>query len=361
MKVPFLDLKRQYKQIKKEIIPVITEICDSQVFINGPRVKELEENFANFCGTDYAVGCSSGTDALILSLLSLGIGEGDEVITTPFTFFATMEAIIRVGAKPVLVDIEEDTYNIDYTKIKNSITKKTKAIIPVHLFGQCSEIKEISKFGIPIIEDAAQAVGAQNYGLRAGSMGKLGCFSFFPTKNLGGFGDGGIVTTDDRELYEKMLVLRQHGIDPKERYFYKYLGGNFRLDALQAGVINVKLKYISEWQEKRRQNAHYYNKSLKGVTLPKENKDNYHVYNQYVIRSEKRDVIKKHLLGKNVGCAIYYPYPLHLQPSVKFLGFKQGDFPICEKVCKEVLALPIYPEITKSEQDAVMETIMEIL
>jgi len=365
MNVPLLDLKRQYKKIKEEIKPQIEEICATQSFINGPKVEELERNFALFCGTKHAVGCSSGTDALILSLLALDVGSGDEVITTPFTFFATIEAIIRVGATPVLIDIEEESYNLNVDQLEKAITEKTKAIIPVHIFGQCCDMTKImsiaNKHNLHVIEDAAQAVGAEHKNKRAGSFGTTGCFSFFPSKNLGGFGDGGIVTTNDENLYKKMLMLRQHGIDPENRYFYKYLGGNFRLDAIQAAVVNIKLKYIIEWQEARRKNAIYYDKALNSVVKPIQQKNNYHVYNQYVIRHPRRDEIKKHLTNLGIGCAIYYPYPLHLQPCVSFLGYKEGDFPVCETACREVLALPIYPEVTRREQDTVISAIGEIL
>lgn len=365
MSIPFLDLKRQYEKIKEEVKPEIDEVCMTQNFINGSKVKELEKNFASFCGTKHAVGCSSGTDALILSLLALDIGRGDEVITTPFTFFATIEAIIRVGATPVLVDIEEETYNLDTDRIEEVITEKTKAIVPVHIFGQCCDMTKImsiaDKYNLHVIEDAAQAVGAEHKNRRAGSFGTTGCFSFFPSKNLGGFGDGGIVTTNDDKLYKKMLMLRQHGIDTDNPYFYKYLGGNFRLDALQAAVVNVKLRYIVEWQETRRKNALYYDKALNSVIRPIEQQNNYHVYNQYVIRHSRRDEIKKHMTDLGIGCAIYYPYPLHLQPCIDFLGYKEGDFPVCEVACREVLALPIYPEVTKGEQDAVISAIEEFL
>ena len=334
-------------------------------FINGLKVEELERNFASFCGTSYAVGCSSGTDALILSLLSLDIGPGDEVITTPFTFFATIEAIIRVGATPVLVDIEEDSFALNVDLVEAAITENTKAIIPVHIFGQCCDMTKLmsiaDKHDCHVIEDAAQAIGAEHKSRRAGSFGSTGCFSFFPTKNLGAFGDAGAVTTNDKNLYKKMLMLRQHGTDLENQYFFRYLGGNFRLDALQAAVINVKLRYIVEWQEARRRNAFYYDKELDSIIKPAQKLGNYHVYNQYVIRHSQRDKIKKHLTALGIGCSIYYPYPLHLQPCVSFLGYKKGDFPVCESACKEVLALPIYPEITNKEQASVVSAIGEIV
>jgi len=361
MNVPLLDLKRQYQSIKSEIIPLVNEIMESQWFVNGPRVKEFEENFADFCGTSYAVGCSSGTDALIMALTALNIGCEDEVITVPFTFFATVEAIIRRGATPVFVDIEENTFNIDVSQIEAAITPNTKAIIPVHLFGQCSNMDEIrsiaAKHDLKVIEDSAQAVGATWNSERAGSMGTLGCFSFFPSKNLGGFGDGGIVTTNDEKLYQKMLCTRQHGIDMKNPYYYEHIGGNFRLDALQAAVLNVKLKYIEQWQARRHQNALYYNEYLKGVITPPSYGRANHVYNQYVIRSQARDELKQKLQDNNIGCSVYYPYPIHLQPCIEMLRYKVGDFPVTEKACSEVLALPIFPELSQAELDRVIEVI----
>jgi len=365
MKIKFLDLERQYETIKQEIEPAVLAVMDSQIFINGPIVKEFEEKFADFCGTKYAVGCSSGTDALLMALIGYDIGPGDEVITTPFTFFATVETIIRGGAKPVFVDIDEKTFNIKTSSIEAQITEKTKAIMPVHIFGQCCNMDEIvllaRKYNLRVIEDAAQAVGAHWKNDKAGSMGDAGCFSFFPSKNLGGFGDGGIVTTNDTKLYNKLLTTRQHGIDMNKPYFYSHIGGNFRLDAIQASVLNIKLKYITHWQEKRRQNAYFYNKLFKKVVVPSEDINVYHVYNQYVIKHSQRDIIKNNLINKKIGCAIYYPLPLHLQPCIKFLGYKEGDFPVCESACEQVLALPIYPEVTEEEQRIIVSGVEEIL
>lgn len=369
--IKLLDLTRQHEIIKHEIKPVVESIIDSQRFVNGPVVQQFEENFANFCGTKFAVGCSSGTDALIMSLIALQIGCGDEVITTPFTFFATAEAIIRMGGTPVFVDIDEKTFNIDTSKIEEAITEKTKAIIPVHLFGQCSNMDEINriakKYNLKVIEDAAQAVAAEWKGKRAGSMGDTGCFSFFPAKNLGAYGDGGMVTTNSEELYQKMLRTRQHGIDMKNPYHYEHIGGNFRLDALQAGVLDVKLRYIEWWSRQRNENAQEYNSRLnknleplaEGPTPPFVLSEGYHVFNQYVIRSSKRDNIRKRLNDSKIGCNVYYPYPIHTQGCISHFGYSEGDFPVTEKACKEVLALPIYPELTNEEIHRVVD-VMEI-
>ena len=369
--IKLLDLTRQHKIIKHEIKPVVESIMDSQRFVNGPVVQEFEENFANFCGTKFAVGCSSGTDALIMSLIALQVGCGDEVITTPFTFFATAEAIIRMGGTPVFVDIDEKTFNIDTSKIEQAITEKTKAIIPVHLFGQCADMDEIiriaKKYDLRIIEDACQAVAAEWNGHRAGSMGDTGCFSFFPAKNLGAYGDGGMVTTNDEETYLKMLRTRQHGIDMKNPYHYEHIGGNFRLDALQAGVLNVKLRYIEWWSRQRNENAQEYNSRLNrnlaplatGPTPPFVSPDGYHVFNQYVVRSTKRDTIRKRLNDSKIGCNVYYPYPIHTQGCISHFGYSEGDFPVTEKTCKEVLALPIYPELTNEEIHRVVD-VMEL-
>ena len=367
--IKLLDLTRQYSVIKDEVVPVVLEILESQRFVNGPVAERFESNFAEFCGTKFAVGCSSGTDALLMSLIALKIGCGDEVITTPFTFFATAEAIIRLGGTPVFVDIDERTFNIDTSKIEEVITEKTKAIIPVHLFGQCSNMNEINriakKHNLKVIEDAAQAVGAEWNGKRAGSFGDLGCFSFFPAKNLGAYGDGGMVTTNDEELYHKMLRTRQHGIDMKNPYHYEHIGGNFRLDALQAGILNIKLRYIKWWSQQRNENAEIYNLRLNkysssiaaGPVAPYRSEEAYHVYNQYVIRSDKRDNLKRKLKINNIGCNIYYPYPIHTQGCVSALGYQEGDFPNTEKACKEVLALPIYPELRRDELDRVIDVL----
>lgn len=361
MEIKLLDLQRQYKKIKHKIEPLVKSVMESQVFINGPLVKEFEEKFAQFCGAKYAVGCSSGTDALLMSLMAYGLGPGDEIITTPFTFFATVEVILRVGATPVFVDIDEKTFNIDTSKVEACVTEKTKAIMPVHIFGQCCNMDDImaiaTKHDLKVIEDAAQAVGATWNNKRTGSMADAGCFSFFPSKNLGGFGDGGIVTTGTKELYNKLLTMRQHGIEAGKPYFHSCIGGNFRLDALQAAVLTIKLDHIEEWQAMRRENAAFYDSYLTKVVTPLRAPNAYHVFNQYVIKSSQRNKLKEKMDEKKVGTAIYYPYPIHLQPCVAKLGYTRGDLPVCEKVCEEVLALPIYPELARWEQKKIISLV----
>ncbi|MBW1794979.1 MAG: DegT/DnrJ/EryC1/StrS family aminotransferase [Deltaproteobacteria bacterium] len=365
MKVPLLDLKAQYQTIKDEVLAATQELFETQRFILGPEVEKLEERIARYCHTAYAVGVSSGTDALLISLMAAGIGPGDEVITSPYTFFATVGAIARVGATPVFVDIEEDTYNIDPQAISDKITKQTKAMIPVHLYGQCCDMDSILELAhahdIVIIEDAAQAIGAEYKGKRAGSMGDMGCFSFFPSKNLGAFGDGGMVTTSSDILYETLKILRVHGSHPK--YYHKLVGGNFRLDALQAAIILVKLPYLDQWTSVRRANAERYHKlfshqGLDGfVGLPVE-KTGRHIYNQFVIAVEsRRDELRKFLNKANIGTEVYYPVPMHLQPCFEYLNGKKGDFPKAEAAAEKTLALPIYAELTDEQQVYVVQKI----
>jgi len=374
MKIPLLDLKAQYSTIQDEIKAAVEEVLESQHFILGPKVEELERNIAAYSGTRYAVGVSSGTDALLVSLMALDIKPGDEVITSPFTFFSTAGAISRLNARPVFVDIDAFTYNIDPQKIESKITNKTKAIIPVHLFGQCADMDPIlevaRKYGLHIIEDAAQSIGAEYKGKRAGSIGDLGIFSFFPSKNLGGYGDGGMVVTDDEALYEKIKILRVHGSKPK--YYHKIVGGNFRLDALQAAVLNVKLKYLDTWSQKRRENAVYYDKKFQEIGL-KENgyirtpepvyrlsgDKNYHIYNQYTIHSKNRDKLQAFLKENGIGTEIYYPVSLHLQECFKDLGYKKGDLPFSEEASSSVLSLPVYPELTIAQKDYIIHKISE--
>lgn len=378
MKVPVLDLKAQYQTIKDEILKVTEELYQSQQFIMGPQVNECEKAIAAYCGTKYAVGVSSGTDALIIALMAAGIGEGDLVITTPYTFFATVGSIVRLNARSLFVDIYKDTYNINTDllteTVRNQIkkvNKKLKAIMPVHLFGQSAVMDPIldvaREYGLTIIEDAAQAIGAEyssRDGIkRAGSMGEYGCFSFFPSKNLGAFGDGGVVTTNSEELYTKLKILRQHGSNPK--YYHKVVGGNFRLDTLQAAIVLVKIKYLDSWSQKRKQNADTYRRLFEAagltdtVILPVE-KEHRHIYNQYVIRVEgKRDELMNYLQKQDIGTAIYYPLPLHLQECFAFLGHKKGDFPVSEQAALTSLALPIYPELTLEMQEYVVEKIGE--
>ena len=364
-KVPLLDLKTQYQSIKDEVLTATRELFETQRFILGPQVEKLEEQIARYCDTEYAVGVSSGTDALLISLMAAGIGPGDEVITSPYTFFATVGAIVRVGATPVFVDIEEDTYNIDPQAIGNKITKQTKAMIPVHLYGQCCDMEPILELaraqGITVIEDAAQAIGAEFDGRRAGCMGDMGCFSFFPSKNLGAFGDGGMVTTSSDILYEKLKILRVHGSHPK--YYHKLVGGNFRLDALQAAVILVKLPYLEQWISARRANARRYrqlfsDQGLNGsIRLPVE-KIGRHIYNQFVITVEsRRDELRKFLAEANIGTEVYYPVPMHLQPCFEHLNCRRGDFPRAEAAADKTLALPIYAELTDEQQAYVVQKI----
>ncbi|WP_096895592.1 DegT/DnrJ/EryC1/StrS family aminotransferase [Candidatus Scalindua japonica] len=360
-KVPLIDLKRQYNGIKEEINIAIQDVLESQAFILGPQVTEFEGLFASHCNTKHAVGVSSGTDALILALKSLGVGDGDEVITTPFTFFATVESICNVGAKPVFADIDHETFNIRPDLIEKSISNKTKAIIPVHLYGQCSDMDQIleiaKKHDLRVIEDSAQSVGAEYKGRKAGSMGDLGCFSFFPSKNLGGMGDGGMVTCNSKKLEELIQMLRIHGGKPKN--YHAALGINGRLDTLQASILIKKLGHLDHWCEERRQKASYYTEKMKGLDLvtPKVMDFNKHVFHLYVIRVKERDRLMAHLKTNNIDCAVYYPVPQHLQKCLADLGYKPGDMPETEMAAKETLALPIFPELTQKEQDYVIETV----
>jgi dTDP-4-amino-4,6-dideoxygalactose transaminase len=361
MEVPLLDLKAQYAQIKDELLAAVTEVIESQQCIGGPRIAELEREIAGISDCKYAVGVSSGTDAILNCLMSLDIGPGDEVITTPFTFFSTAGCIARVGAKPVFVDIEPKTFNINPELIEPAVTEKTKAIIPVHLFGQMADMDPImeiaKKYDLAVIEDAAQSVTSTYKGRKAGSIGTSGCLSFYPSKNLGGIGDGGMIVTNDERLYERLVMMRNHGQD--SQYSYKYVGGNFRLDAVQAAALLVKLPHLDAWSQARRENAAYYDKKFAGtaVQTPFVRPDCVSIYNQYCIRVPRRDEVVAHLKENGIGCAIYYPVPLHLQECLRQLGHKEGDFPESERAAKEVLALPIYPEITDQMKDYVAEII----
>ncbi len=371
MNVPLLDLKAQYQTIKQPILAATQRIYESQYFILGPEVESLEKKIAAYCGTPHSIGVSSGTDALLLSLMAADIGKGDLVITTPYTFFATAGSIARTGATPVFVDIDPDTYNIDPEKIKQAIqdmpeSKRAslKAIMPVHLYGQCADMDPVldlaSTYNLMVIEDAAQAIGSEYKGKRAGSMGDFGCFSFFPSKNLGAFGDGGIVTATSDALYEQLHVLRVHGSKPK--YYHSFIGGNFRLDALQAAIVGIKLDYLDDWSKSRKKNADTYRKLFEtaGLTdqikLPEE-KENRHIYNQFVISVEKRDELKACLSEHEIGTEVYYPVPLHLQKCFAYLGYQKGDFPVSEYAADHTLALPIYPELTQSQLEYVVDTI----
>jgi dTDP-4-amino-4,6-dideoxygalactose transaminase len=366
--VPLLDLKLQYASIRQAIEPAIKEVVESQYFILGPKVKELEEKVAEYSQAKYGVGVSSGTDALLMALMALDIRSGDEVITTPYSFFATAGVISRLAAKPVFVDIKADTFNIDPAKIAAAITKKTKAIIPVHLFGQLADmdpIMEIAhKHNIQVIEDAAQAIGSEyKDGRRAGSIGHLGCFSFFPSKNLGAFGDAGMVVTQDKSLADKLYQMRVHGAELK--YYHKFVGGNFRIDTLQAAILMVKISYLDSWTTKRQANARDYISMFKAKGLDKilglpVSLDNYrHIFNQFVIRAPKRDNLLKYLKEHNIGCEIYYPVALHNQACFAYLNYKQGSFPVSEQAAAETLAIPIYPELTMAQKQYVVDKIHE--
>jgi len=346
--IPLLDLKAQYASIRDEVREAVDRVMDSQQFILGPEVEALEREVAEYCHCRYAIGVSSGTDALLVVLMALGLRPGDEVITSSYSFFATAGAIARLGAIPVFVDIDAATFNIDPAGIESRITPRTRAILPVHLYGQMADMDAIlelaAKHKIAVIEDAAQAIGAERNGHRAGSVGDAGCLSFFPSKNLGGAGDGGMVTTNDAELAERVRMLRNHGF--KTRYYNELLGGNFRLDALQAAVLRVKLRHLDRWTAARQNNAGQYRQVLAAeIGLPVEVAER-HVYNQFVIRHPRRDALIEHLKSQRIGCDVYYPVPLHLQKCFNSLGHQTGDFPVSERAAEETLALPIYPELT---------------
>ena len=362
MKVPLLDLKAQYASIKNEVLAAVGEVLESQICIGGPKVAELEKQVAALSGCKHAVGVSSGTDAILNALMCLGLGPEDEVITTPFTFFATAGCIARTGAKPVFVDIDPQTYNLNPALIEAAITPRTKVIMPVHLFGQVCDMDPIleiaSRHNLLVVEDAAQAISATYKGRSAGTMGTVGCFSFFPSKNLGGVGDGGMVVTNDQKLYDLLSIMRSHGSKPK--YFHKYVGGNFRLDPLQAAVLLVKLPHLNAWSEARRKNAAVYDELFAGtgVVTPWISPDCVSIFNQYVIRSERRDDLMAHLKAQNIGTEIYYPMPMHLQECFSSLGHKEGDFPESEKAAKQVLALPIYPELNREMLEYVASAVL---
>ncbi len=366
MKVPMLDLKAQYAQIKETLVPRLLDLFEQQTFILGPVVEKMEKEAASYLGTKFALGVSSGTDALLIALMALGIGHGDEVITTAYSFFATAGAIHRVGAKPVFVDIESDTYNIDASKIEARITSKTKAIMPVHLFGQAVDMDAVmsiaKKHKLPVIEDAAQALSSRYRDVKVGNIGTIGCFSFFPSKNLGCFGDGGLVSTNDENLYERLKGLRVHG--GQIQYHHQEVGINGRLDALQAVVVSEKLPHLDSWTEGRRKNAELYDNLLSGrskIVTPVQHSDRFHIYNQYVIRTPLRDELKKHLTDQEIGCAIYYPVPLHLQECFAYLGHKPGDFPVAEAAARQTLALPVYPELSREAIEHIAKTIVNFV
>lgn len=368
MKVSLLDLAEQNQELRPEIEAALARVLDTNAFILGGEVAELEKELAEYCGTKYAIGCASGSDALLLALMALDVTHGDEVITTPYSFFATVSAITRLGARPVFVDIDPKTYNLDISQLESKITGKTKAIEPVHLYGQCADMDQLRKIsekhGIPIVEDAAQAIGAEENGNRAGSMSEIGCFSFYPSKNLGGMGDGGFMTTDDDKVAKKLSALRVHGSEVK--YYHKWVGLNSRLDGFQGAVLRVKLPHLDAWTERRQANAAYYRKLFTdaGLTeqigLPFEREGVRHIYNQFVIRIPKRrDELKKFLTENDIGTDIYYPVSLHLQECFAYLGYREGDLPESESASRETLALPIYPELKRDQQEYVVQKIGE--
>jgi dTDP-4-amino-4,6-dideoxygalactose transaminase len=366
MNVPLLDLKAQYQAIKPEIDAAIAEVMESQHFILGPKVEELEKAVAAYSRCSHAIGVSSGSDALLACLMAEDVGTGDEVITTPYSFFATAGAISRLGATPVFVDIDPVTYNLDVSQVSSKVTPKTRAIIPVHLYGQMADMDAVmaiaQKHDLVVIEDAAQAIGAEYKGRRAGSIGHYGCFSFFPSKNLGGAGDGGMIVTNDARRGEKVRCLRGHGAKPK--YYHKLVGGNFRLDALQAAVVSAKLPHLDDWTAARQRNAKKYDQLLSGANLPiglPAVVTNRHIFNQYVIRVTNRDDLQAYLKQKGIGTEVYYPVPLHLQECFAYLGNKPGAFPESERAAKETLALPIHPELTDAQARFVVECIREFL
>ena len=363
--IPLLDLTRQYQPLREPIQAALARVIEAQRFILGPEVERFEQRFAAYCGARFAIGCASGTDALELALMAADIGPGDEVLTVPFTFFATAGAIMSAGARPVFVDVEPDSFNLDVRQLDHTLAThpSIKAILPVHLYGACADMGPIldcaAARGIPVIEDAAQAVGAEWRDQRAGSIGTVGCFSFFPTKNLGGFGDGGMLTTNDEDLARKLKALRVHG--SFEKYVHQWSGMNSRLDALQAAVLDVKLDHLDAWNRARQRNADLYREALAGiVTVPVQQPyQTSHVYNQFVIRCARRDELRKFLSESGVGTEVYYPLPLHLQPALVAYGYKAGDFPVSEQLSREVLALPIFAELTGEEIATVAGLIRE--
>ena len=367
--VPLLDLQAQYQPIRAELLAAIERVCDTQRFILGAEVEALEAELAQALESPHAITVSSGTDALLAAMMALGIGPGDEVVTTTYSFFATAGCVSRLGATPVFVDILPDTYNIDPDAVRAALTPRTRAVIAVHLYGLCADMDPLlaatAAAGIPLIEDAAQAIGARYKGRQAGAMGPIGCFSFFPSKNLGAFGDGGLVTCADEAVAHEVALLRNHGAEPK--YLHKRIGGNFRLDALQAAVLRVKLPYLPRWTSGRRANARRYAELFAPleaaglVTLPIEPVGYHHIYNQYVIRIPDRDRIRRDLAARGIGTEVYYPVPFHLQECFAGLGYAAGAFPNAEQAATSSLALPIYAELTEAQQAAVVEELARAL
>ena len=369
LSVPLLDLKAQFAPIRDEILAAIARVCDSQQFILGAEVEAFEREISSLLGVRHAIGVSSGTDALLAALMALGVGPGDEVVTSPYSFFATAGCIARVGGRPFFVDIEPSTFNIDVDRIERTLTPRTRAIMPVHLFGQCADLAPIldlaARRGIPVVEDAAQAIGATYRGRVAGTFGALGCFSFFPTKNLGAFGEGGLVTTNDDQLAVRVRLLRNHGAE--RQYFHRMVGGNFRLDAIQAAVLRVKLPYLSRWTATRQRNAARYRDLFLGspvasrVGLPGAAGDRTHIYNQFVVRVPHRDTVKEGLRARGVGTAVYYPVPLHIQECFTDLSYRAGELPHAEAAARETLALPIFGELTTAQQSYVVRALEDTL
>jgi dTDP-4-amino-4,6-dideoxygalactose transaminase len=371
MKVPLLDLAQQHQALRTDLEAALLRVLDTNAFILGDEVAKLEQEVAAYCGVRHAIGCASGSDAILLALMALDVGPGDEVVTTPYSFFATVSSITRLGATPVFVDIEPDTYNIDVSQIEAKLSPHVKAIEPVHLYGQCAGMSAINEIArskrIPVVEDAAQAIGAEEDGRRAGSMSDIGCFSFYPSKNLGGLGDGGIMTTNDDDLARKLKALRVHGSE--EKYYHKYVGLNSRLDGFQGATLRVKLPHLETWTEKRRANAARYRELFtdagltEQIVLPTERSNGRHIYNQYVIRvpNGRRDELRSFLAEHEIGTDVYYPVPLHLQECFRYLGYREGDLPDSERAARETLALPIYPELLPEQQEYVVETIAEFV
>jgi dTDP-4-amino-4,6-dideoxygalactose transaminase len=370
--VPLLDLKAQFDPLREEIGRAVSEVVEAQAFILGQPVQRLEEEVARYVGSDHAVGCASGTDALILSLAALDVGPGDEVLTSPFSFFSSASCAYKVGARPAFADIEPLTFNLDPEKADAAVGTKTRALLPVHLFGQCAEMDAFGEIaerrGLPVVEDAAQALGASydssgGERLHAGAIGSAGCYSFFPSKNLGGFGDGGMVVTSDADLAERLRLLRVHG--GQQMYHHRWVGWNSRLDALQAAVLRVKLPHLDGWSEGRAANAARYDAWLREsglveaghVTLPVRAPGRRHIFNQYTLRVERRDELREHLKAEGIGHSVYYPVPLHLQDCFRELGYEKGDFPVAEKACAEVVSLPVYPELTREQQERVVSAV----
>lgn len=367
--VPLLDLQAQYQPLRAAILAAITRVCDSQRFIMGAEVEALERELADYLGVAHAIAVSSGTDALLVSMMALDIGPGDEVITSAYSFFATAGCVSRLGARPRLVDIDPLTFNLDPVAVTRALSPRTKALLPVHLYGLCADMDPLlataADAGVPVIEDACQAIGATCRGRQAGTMGRAGCFSFFPSKNLGAFGDGGLVTTNDPAFADEIRLLRNHGAE--QRYFHRRIGGNFRLDAIQAAVLRVKLPHLDRWTTLRRENAARYTRLFEEqglaseVMLPSERDGYCHIYNQYVIRLPQRDRVRAFLANHGIGTEIYYPVPFHLQQCFSDLGHARGDFPVAEAAAETSLALPIYGELTEEQQNAVVRTLADAL